>query len=99
MNGNASIGSGPTRAATAKTATRPVAGRVVSDKMHKTVTVIVERKVKHPLYKKYIRRSARIHAHDEENECKVGDSVLIVQCRPISKTKAWRVHDIVARAK
>ena len=99
MNGNGSTGTEATGAATAETATRPVAGRVVSDKMNKTVTVVVERKVKHPLYKKYIRRSARIHAHDEENECKLGDSVLIVQCRPISKTKAWRVHQIVARAK
>ena len=99
MNGNVSTDSGLAGAAIEKTATRPVAARVVSDKMHKTVTVIVERRVKHPLYKKYIRRSARIHAHDEKNECKVGDSVLIVQCRPISKTKAWRVHEIVARAK
>ena len=79
--------------------TRPLVGRVVSDKMDKTVTVIVERRVKHPLYKKYIRRSTRIHAHDEDNTCKVGDSVLIVQCRPKSRTKAWLVHGIVARAK
>ena len=87
MNGNGSTGTGPAGAAIAETATRPVAGRVVSDKMNKTVTVVVERKVKHPLYKKYIRRSARIHAHDEENECKVGDSVLIVQCRPYRRRR------------
>ena len=78
---------------------RPLVGRVVSDRMEKTVTVVVERRVKHPLYKKYIRRSARIHAHDEGNGCKVGDTVLIVQCKPMSRTKAWLVHEIVARAK
>ena len=78
---------------------RPLTGRVVSDKMNKTVTVLVERRVKHPLYKKYIRRSTRIHAHDEGEECNVGDSVSIVQCRPLAKTKAWRVLEIIARAK
>lgn len=78
---------------------RPLVGRVVSDKMEKTVTVIVERRVRHTLYKKYIRRSTRIHAHDEGNGCKVGDTVLIVQCKPMSKTKAWFVHEVVARAK
>ena len=83
----------------AKTTTRPLVGRVVSDKMNKTVTVLVERRVKHPLYKKYIRRSTRIHAHDEADACNVGDEVSIVQCRPLSRTKAWRVHEIVARAK
>ena len=83
----------------AKATTRPLIGRVVSDKMNKTVTVLVERRVKHSLYKKYIRRSTRIHAHDETGDCKVGDAVSIVQCRPLSKTKAWRVHEIIARAK
>ena len=78
---------------------RPLTGRVISDKMNKTVTVLVERRVKHPLYKKYIRRSTRIHVHDERDECNVGDSVSIVQCRPLSKTKAWRVQEIIARAK
>ncbi len=82
-----------------KAVTRPLIGRVVSDRMNKTVTVLVEWRVKHPLYKKYIRRSTRIHAHDETDDCKVGDAVSIVQCRPLSKTKAWRVHEIVARAK
>ena len=80
-------------------ATRPLVGRVISDKMNKTVTVIVERRVKHSLYKKYIRRSTRIHAHDEHNVCNIGDSVLIVQCKPKSKTKAWLVRQIVAQAK
>ena len=83
----------------AKITTRPLVGRVISDKMNKTVTVLVERRVKHPLYRKYIRRSTRIHAHDETDDCNVGDAVSIVQCRPLSKTKAWRVHEIIARAK
>ena len=78
---------------------RPLIGRVVSNSMNKTVTVLVERRVKHPLYKKYIRRSTRIHAHDERDECSVGDAVSIVQCRPMSRTKAWMVQDIVSRAK
>ena len=82
-----------------KIITRPLVGRVTSDRMDKTVTVLVERRVKHPLYKKYIRRSTRIHAHDETNACKVGDAVSIVQCRPLSRTKAWRVREILARAK
>ena len=81
------------------TTMRPVIGRVISDKMRKTVTVLVERRVKHPLYGKYIRRSTRIHVHDERDVCNVGDSVSIVQCRPLSKTKAWRVDEIVSRAK
>ena len=83
----------------AKTGTRPMVGRIISDKMNKTVTVLVERRVKHPLYKKYIRRSTKIHAHDETEDCKVGDAVSIVQCRPLSRTKSWRVHEIIARAK
>jgi len=82
-----------------KIITRPLVGLVTSDRMDKTVTVLVERRVKHPLYKKYIRRSTRIHAHDETNACKVGDAVSIVQCRPLSRTKAWRVREILARAK
>ena len=82
-----------------KASTRPLVGRVVSDKMNKTVTVLVERRVKHPLYKKYVRRSTKIHAHDEAGECRMGDSVSIVQCRPLSRTKAWRVHEIIVRAK
>ena len=78
--------------------TRLVEGRVVSDKMDKSCVVLVERRVKHPLYKKYIRRSTRMHVHDENNECREGDVVNIVQCRPISKTKSWRVSSVVSRA-
>lgn len=82
-----------------KAGTRPLTGRVIGDKMDKTVTVLVERRVKHPLYKKYVRRSTKIHAHDEAGTCNVGDSVSIVQCRPLSRTKAWRVLEVIARAK
>lgn len=82
-----------------KTASRPLLGKVASDKMEKTVTVFVERRVKHPLYKKYIRRSTKIHAHDETETCAIGDWVYIEQCRPLSKTKSWRINRIVARAK
>ena len=78
---------------------RPLVGRVVSNKMRRTVTVIVERKVKHPLYKKYIRRSTKIHAHDEAGDCNIGDWVAIEQCRPLSKTKSWKVNEVLARAK
>lgn len=73
-------------------------GRVLSDKMNKGVTVLVERRVKHPLYQKYVRRSTKLHAHDERNECREGDIVTITQCRPLSKTKSWRLHEIVERA-
>lgn len=73
-------------------------GRVVSNKADKTVTVKIERQVKHPLYGKYIKRSSKVHAHDEENSCGEGDLVKITQCRPISKTKAWRVVEILERA-
>ncbi|NLW95938.1 MULTISPECIES: 30S ribosomal protein S17 [Luteimonas] len=75
-----------------------VQGRVVSDKMDKTVTVLVERNVKHPLYGKYIRRSTKLHAHDADNSAKEGDIVRLVEVAPISKTKNWRVVEIVARA-
>ena len=78
---------------------RMLIGQVVSDKMDKTVTVLVERRVKHPLYKKYIRRSTKLHAHDEGNECHVGDLISIKQCRPLSKTKSWRLHEILERAR
>ena len=77
--------------------TRTVTGRVVSNKMDKTVTVLIERKVKHPIYGKYIRRSSKLHVHDEQNVCQEGDTVSIVQCRPISKTKAWRLVEIIER--
>ena len=77
---------------------RTVEGRVVSNKMNKTVTVLVERQVKHALYGKYLRRSTKLHAHDEENVCKEGDVVRISECRPLSKTKNWRVVEIITRA-
>jgi len=77
---------------------RQLAGRVVSDKMKKTVTVMVERRVKHPLYGKYMTRSRKYHAHDEAAECKQGDLVLIEECRPISRTKAWRVIKLMEKA-
>ena len=77
---------------------RTVEGQVVSNRMDKTATVLVERRVKHPLYKKYIRRSTKLHVHDENNDCEIGDTVLISQCRPLSKTKSWRLEKVVARA-
>ncbi len=77
---------------------RSVFGRVVSNKMDKTIAVVVERRVIHPLYKKYIRRSTRLLAHDENNECGEGDTVLIEQCRPLSKNKSWRLVEVVERA-
>jgi small subunit ribosomal protein S17 len=73
-------------------------GRVVSDKMNKTVTVLVERRVKHPLYGKVVTRSAKYHAHDENNECKEGDLVEIVATRKLSRTKAWRVSQVLKKA-
>ena len=77
---------------------RTVQGRVVSNKMDKTVTVVVERQVKHELYGKYIRRSTKLHAHDAENSCNEGDVVRVAECAPMSKTKNWRVVEIVERA-
>ena len=75
-----------------------VEGRVVSNKMDKTVTVLVERQVKHALYGKYIRRSTKLHAHDAENACQPGDLVRVVECAPMSKTKNWRVVEVLAHA-
>ena len=77
---------------------RTVEGRVVSNKMAKTVTVLLERQVQHPLYGKIVRRSSKVHAHDETSECKEGDIVRIAECRPLSKTKNWRVVKIITRA-
>lgn len=74
-------------------------GIVVSDKMDKTVTVVVERTIMHRLYKRFVKRTAKFAAHDEKNECKVGDRVVIVSSRPLSKNKRWRVREIVERAK
>ena len=73
-------------------------GRVVSNKADKTITVLLERQVKHPLYGKYIKRSTKVHVHDEKNECGEGDLVSITECRPISKTKSWRVVEVLARS-
>jgi small subunit ribosomal protein S17 len=78
---------------------RSLTGKVVSDKMNKTVTVLVERRVKHPLYGKVIRLSKKYHAHDENNAAHAGDTVLIEECRPLSKTKAWKVVRIVEQAR
>ena len=77
---------------------RTKTGRVTSSKADKTVTVMLERQVKHPLYGKYIKRSTKVHAHDEENTCAEGDLVKISECRPLSKTKNWRVVEVVERA-
>ena len=80
------------------TSKRTLIGRVVSDKMEKTVTVLIERRVKHPMYDKIIVRSSKYHAHDENNEYKLGDVVEIAETRPISKTKAWTVTRLVQKA-
>ena len=72
-------------------------GEVVSDRMNKTVTVLVGRRVRHPIYERVIRRSKKYHAHDEQNQCRVGDVVRIVETRPLSRTKRWRLQEIVRR--
>ena len=77
---------------------RTLSGRVTSNKMDKTITVAIERLVKHPVYGKYVRRTTKLHAHDEHNECRTGDLVTIKQCRPLSKTKAWTLVAVVDRA-
>ena len=77
---------------------RQVIGTIVSNKMDKTVVVQIERLVKHPLYKKYIRRRKKFMAHDKENACQIGDTVLITETRPLSKTKRWRVSRILEKA-
>ena len=77
---------------------RTQTGRIVSNKMDKSVTVLLERQIKHPLYGKYIKRSTKVTAHDEDNSCNEGDKVKIAECRPLSKTKSWRVIEILERA-
>ena len=77
---------------------RTVTGVVTSNKMDKTVTVMIERVVKHPVYGKYIKRSSKVHAHDESNECNIGDTVEVTECRPLSKSKTWNLEKIVTRA-
>jgi len=77
---------------------RTLSGRVVSDKMNQTVSVAIERQVQHPMYGKYIRKTSKVLAHDETNQCKAGDKVAIAECRPLSKHKSWRVVDVLERA-
>lgn len=77
---------------------RTVTGRVTSNKMDRTITVSVERRVKHPLYGKYVRRSTKVHADDPENTCNIGDMVTVAQCAPISKTKCWKLVEVVERS-
>jgi small subunit ribosomal protein S17 len=77
---------------------RTQTGRVVSNKMDKSVTVLLERQIKHALYGKYIKRSTKVRAHDEDNSCGEGDKVMIAECRPLSKSKSWRVIEILERA-
>ncbi len=79
-------------------AKRTVTGRVVSDKMAKSITVLIERQVKHPVYEKVMRRSTRVHVHDEDNQCHIGDVVSIEECRPYSKTKSWRLVRVLEQA-
>ncbi len=77
---------------------RTLTGRIVSDKMNKTITVLVERRVKHPVYGKFLTKSSRIKAHDESNDAKTGDLVTIAECRPVSKDKAWKLVNVDERA-
>lgn len=80
-----------------KTVKRTVNGRVVSTKMDKTITVAVERMVRHPLYGKFVRRTTKLHAHDADNACQAGDWVAVEECRPLSKRKSWRLVEILER--
>lgn len=79
--------------------TRIQLGRVVSDKMDKSIVVAIERMVKHPIYGKYIKRTTKLHAHDENNECGLGDTVEVRECRPLSKTKSWTLVRVVEKAR
>lgn len=81
-----------------KKVVRTLTGVVVSDKMHKSATVLIERRVKHPKYEKFVRRSSKFHIHDEDNTCRAGDLVTIQECRPISKTKSWVLVEVNQRA-
>lgn len=76
---------------------RTIIGKVISEKMNKTIVVQIERKVKHPLYGKYVRRFSKMYAHDEDNACRMGDIVLIEQTRPLSKMKRWKLIEIIKR--
>lgn len=77
---------------------RTQTGSVISDSMDKTVTVLIERKVKHPLYGKFVKKSTKLHVHDEGNECSLGDTVQITECRPLSKTKSWTLVKVLEKA-
>ncbi|MEM1404279.1 MAG: 30S ribosomal protein S17 [Pseudomonadota bacterium] len=77
--------------------TRTVTGRVVSNKMDKTITVLIERRVRHPVYGKYLTRSSKVHAHDAENQCGIGDLVTVAETRPISKSKTWNLVEVVEK--
>lgn len=77
---------------------RTLQGRVISDKMDKSITVLIERRVKHPMYGKYITRSTKLKAHDETNQCNAGDLVTISECAPISKSKNWKLVDVITKA-
>ena len=77
---------------------RLATGKVVSSKMDKTITVLIERREKHPVYGKYMTRSSKIHAHDENNQCSVGDTVTVAETRPFSKTKTWKLLEVVVSA-
>ena len=79
-------------------ASRTVTGRVISSKMDKSITLLVDRTVPHPMYGKYVRRTTKLHAHDEKNVCQQGDLVSVEQCRPLSKTKSWRLVKIIEKA-
>ena len=77
---------------------RTLVGQVASNRMEKTISVIIERRVEHPLYRKYVRKSSKLLAHDEKNECGEGDTVAIEECRPISKNKSWRLQKVLEKA-
>ena len=81
----------------AETKVRTATGKVVSDKMDKTIILLVERKEKHPLYGKFVRRSTKLYAHDENNECQIGDTVKVVETRPYSKSKTWNMIQVVEK--
>lgn len=76
---------------------RTLQGKVISNKMDKTIVVLTERKIKHPLYGKYVKRTTKLHAHDEENVCQEGDIVMIAESRPLSKTKTWRLVNVIEK--
>ncbi len=87
------------QSAAVKRSGRAATGTVVSNRMDKSITVLIERRVQHPVYGKIIRRSSKVHAHDENNECKVGDKVTVVECRPLSKTKSWMLQSVDEKAR